>query len=85
MLQFKLGRKRVLDTHLAAILYSNGVTRLLTSNAADFVAFKVLEPVMPSSLARTVVTTITMCLVRSELSNLNLPSAEPHKGHVTAL
>jgi hypothetical protein len=26
--QFNLGRKRILDTHLAAALHTNGVTRL---------------------------------------------------------
>ena len=29
MRQFSLGRKRILDTHLAAILYTSGVRRLL--------------------------------------------------------
>ena len=43
MRQFKLGRKRILDTHLAAILYANGVERLLTSNPADFTIFGVLK------------------------------------------
>ncbi len=40
---YKLGRKRILDTHLAAILQSNGVRRLLTSNLADFALFDALE------------------------------------------
>jgi hypothetical protein len=30
MREYNLGRKRVLDTHLAAILYTHGITRLLT-------------------------------------------------------
>jgi predicted nucleic acid-binding protein len=47
MRQFKLGRKRILDTQLAAILHSNGVRRLLTSNPADFAVFGVLETVTP--------------------------------------
>jgi hypothetical protein len=47
MKQFNLGRKRILDTHLAAILYTNGVSRLLTSNPSDFAVFGVLETVTP--------------------------------------
>jgi predicted nucleic acid-binding protein len=47
MRQFGLGRKRILDTHLAAVLYANGVTRLLTANPADFQVFGVLEIVTP--------------------------------------
>ena len=45
--QFNLGRKRILDTQLAAVLHSNGVCRLLTSNPADFAVFTVLETVTP--------------------------------------
>ena len=47
MRQFNLGRKRILDTHLAAILYTGGVSRLLTSNPADFAIFGVLETITP--------------------------------------
>jgi predicted nucleic acid-binding protein len=47
MRQFNLGRKRILDTHLAAILYTNGVRRLLTSNPADFTVFDVFETIAP--------------------------------------
>ena len=47
MRQFQLGRKRILDTHLAAILYTHGITRLLTSNPGDFSIFQVLETVTP--------------------------------------
>ena len=47
MRDFKLGRKRVLDTHLAAILHTHGVTRLLTPNPSDFAIFQVLETVTP--------------------------------------
>ena len=47
MRQFKLGRKRILDTQLAAILHGAGVRRLLTSNPADFAVFDVLETVTP--------------------------------------
>jgi predicted nucleic acid-binding protein len=47
MREFNLGRKRILDTQLAAILHSSGVRRLLTSNPADFAVFGVLEIVAP--------------------------------------
>ena len=47
MRQFNLGRKRILDTQLAAILPTNGVRRLLTSNPTDFAVFGVLETVTP--------------------------------------
>jgi predicted nucleic acid-binding protein len=47
MRQFNLGRKRILDTHLAAVLHTSGVRRLLTSNPADFTVFGVLETVTP--------------------------------------
>ncbi len=45
--QFDLGRKRILDTYLAAALHSAGVRRLLTSNPADFGVFSTLELVTP--------------------------------------
>jgi len=32
----QLGRKRILDTQLAAILWTAGIQRLITSNPADF-------------------------------------------------
>ncbi len=47
MRQWKLGRKRILDTQLAAILHTNGVRRLLTSNPADFAVFNVLQVITP--------------------------------------
>jgi len=39
MARYQLGRKRVLDTMLAATYRSAGVTSLLTLNAADFAVF----------------------------------------------
>lgn len=45
--QLNLGRKRILDTELAAILYTGGVRRLLTSNPADFTVFNVFDIVTP--------------------------------------
>ena len=47
MRQFSLGRKRILDTHLAAVLHTAGARRLLTSNPGDFTVFGVLEMVVP--------------------------------------
>ena len=38
-----LGRKRLLDTLLAATYYRSGVTRIVTSNARDFRVFGVFE------------------------------------------
>ena len=43
MKQFQLGRKRILDTHLAAALHTNGIRRLMTANPADFKVFSVFE------------------------------------------
>ncbi len=43
MRQFDLGRKRILDTHWAAALYTLGIRRLLTANPSDFSIFGVLE------------------------------------------
>ena len=47
MRQFNLGRKRILDTHFAAVLHTNGVRRLLTSNPSDFKVFGGLETMTP--------------------------------------
>ena len=47
MRQHRLGRKRILDTHLAAVLNTHGVKRLLTSNPGDFAVFGVIETVVP--------------------------------------
>ncbi len=42
----QLGRKRILDTQLAATLWSAGIQRLVTSNPADFapLGFETLVP-----------------------------------------
>lgn len=42
-----LGRKRLLDTQLAATLYAAGIRRIVTSNARDFSLFEGLEAVVP--------------------------------------
>lgn len=47
MRQHRLGRKRILDTHLAAVLHTHGVKRLLTSNPGDFAVFAMIETVVP--------------------------------------
>ncbi len=47
MREFDLGRKRILDTHLAAVLHLAGARRLLTSNPGDFAVFRVLEAITP--------------------------------------
>lgn len=47
MRQFNLGRKRILDTELAAVFHVAGVRRLFTSNPADFEVFGVFEIVTP--------------------------------------
>jgi predicted nucleic acid-binding protein len=44
---YRLGRKRILDTHLAAVIYGAGIRRLMTSNPADFRIFDVFEIVTP--------------------------------------
>ena len=40
---YKIGRKRIQDTHLAAAFAEAGVTELLTANAADFEIFEVFN------------------------------------------
>jgi hypothetical protein len=39
----RLGRKRLLDTMLAATYYTSGITRIDTLNPADFAAFGCFE------------------------------------------
>ena len=43
MQEHDLGRKRLLDTMLAATYYRSGVTRIVTSNARDYRVFGVFE------------------------------------------
>ncbi|HZF01375.1 MAG TPA: PIN domain-containing protein [Methylomirabilota bacterium] len=50
MREFNLGRKRILDTHLAAVLHTAGVRRLLTSNPGDFTVFGVFEIITPEKV-----------------------------------
>jgi predicted nucleic acid-binding protein len=44
-----LGRKRILDTLLAATYVSNGITTLVTSNLKDFSVFDGLDVTTPKS------------------------------------
>jgi len=39
----RLGRKRINDTRIASIYYTEGVTRLLTANVRDYSVFGVFE------------------------------------------
>lgn len=43
--QFQLGRKRLLDTMLAATFLEAGVTRIVTNNAKDYAVFGCFEVV----------------------------------------
>ena len=45
MRQYDLGRKRILDTQLAATFHVHGVKRILTSNARDYQIFGCFEVV----------------------------------------
>ena len=47
LLSLKLGRKRILDTALAAALESAGIRRLATFNGRDFEIFPFLDVVSP--------------------------------------
>jgi predicted nucleic acid-binding protein len=52
MRRWRLGRRRVLDTVLAATLESAGVSRLATFNVDDFSVFGFLEVVSPTNPAK---------------------------------
>ncbi len=43
MEKFRLGRKRILDTYLAATYHERGINRLATANTMDFAVFGVFE------------------------------------------
>jgi len=47
MRQLRLGHKRILDTHLTAVLHTAGVGRLVTANPSDVAIFGVLEIITP--------------------------------------
>lgn len=44
----RLGRKRLLDTQLAATYFASGITSLLTANSADFSVFGVFSFAKPA-------------------------------------
>ena len=45
--KYGLGRKRILDTMLAATYFAGGVDAIVTSNPDDFAVFKEMKVVMP--------------------------------------
>jgi hypothetical protein len=45
--EHRLGRKRLLDTMLAATYFSNGVRSILSSNARDYGVFGCFEVIVP--------------------------------------
>jgi predicted nucleic acid-binding protein len=47
MAQHRLGRKRLLDTMLAATYHSHGVRAILTSDARDYAVFGCFEVISP--------------------------------------
>ena len=47
--EFQLGRKRVLDTMLAATLLTKGVTKIATMNDKDFRVFRKFDFISPSA------------------------------------
>lgn len=49
--QFSLGRKRLLDTLLAATYHHAGICSVLTTNPADFAVFDVFTCITPSATA----------------------------------
>ena len=47
--QFSLGRKRLLDTFLAATYHQAGIQSILTTNASDFAIFGVFNCITPGA------------------------------------
>jgi predicted nucleic acid-binding protein len=47
MAKYALGRKRILDTQLAAMLHWAGCRRLMTENPSDFAVFGIFELITP--------------------------------------
>lgn len=45
MVEHRLGRKRINDTRIASIYFTEGVTRLLTANVRDYSVFGVFDVV----------------------------------------
>lgn len=51
--EHRLGRKRILDTALAASIEAGGVRRLATYNVRDYQCFTFLDPVSPAASPTT--------------------------------
>ncbi len=49
--QFSLGRKRLLDTLLAATYHQAGIQSILTTNPADFAVFGIFSCITPTASA----------------------------------
>lgn len=47
MIHYRLGRKRILDTMLAATLFSNSVASIVSTNARDFAVYGCFDVVTP--------------------------------------
>ena len=45
--EFKLGRKRILDTMLAATYFTHDVHNILSSNARDYTIFSRFQVIVP--------------------------------------
>lgn len=43
MEEFRLGRKRIMDTYLAATYHGNGIRKVATANTGDFALFRVFD------------------------------------------
>jgi hypothetical protein len=52
MREFRLGRKRLLDTLLAATYFSHGVCTVVSSNACGYSIFGCFDVIIPESGAR---------------------------------
>lgn len=50
--RFDLGRKRILDTMLAATYFSHGIRTILSTNARDYSVFGCFEIIIPGSSER---------------------------------
>lgn len=47
MQSFRLGRKRILDTQLAAVFFAHGVKHIFSSNSEDFAIFNAFQVSCP--------------------------------------
>jgi hypothetical protein len=49
---YRLGRKRILDTHLDAAYAVAGVRQIISTNARDYVVFEDLEVIDPTAVGK---------------------------------